>query len=142
LTNSLAWLTLNFDGVTTLEPTIDAILDKQIEDLYHRSMDERPTGGESKSGRHMFAHLHNAGAEICAAGASDWVVYGTNGMYRQDEAYFLNFILHFFEESLKECGELKKEMFTDWLKKRREQIERGELTYVAHQLDFLVKVSR
>jgi hypothetical protein len=142
LTNSLAWLTLNFDGVTTLEPTIDAILDKQIEDLYHRSMDERPTGGESKSGRRMFAHLHNAGAEICAAGASDWVVYGTNGMYRQDEAYFLNFILHFFEESLKECGELKKEMFTDWLKKRREQIERGELTYVAHQLDFLVKVSR
>lgn len=31
LTNSLAWLTINFDGVTSLEPTIDAALDEQIE---------------------------------------------------------------------------------------------------------------
>jgi hypothetical protein len=27
-----------------------------------------------------------------------------------------------------------------WLKERRAQIERGELVYIAHQIDFLVKV--
>ncbi|MDP1714719.1 MAG: hypothetical protein Q8L41_08215 [Anaerolineales bacterium] len=43
LTKSLAWLTINFDGVTSLEPTIDAALDEQIERLYHATMDTRPT---------------------------------------------------------------------------------------------------
>jgi len=33
LTKSLAWLTINFDGVTSLEPTIDAALDERIERL-------------------------------------------------------------------------------------------------------------
>ncbi|HRQ22309.1 MAG TPA: hypothetical protein PLF42_02680 [Anaerolineales bacterium] len=141
LTNGLAWLTLNFDGVTTLEPTVDAALDERIERLYHRTMDERQTGGDSKSGRHLFAHVRHTGAEILAAGASDWVVYGANGKYPQDEAYFLHFILHFFEESLKGNTELDENVFADWLRKRHEQIEHGELTYVAHQLDFLVKRS-
>lgn len=141
LTNGLAWLTLNFDGVTTLEPTVDAALDERIERLYHRTMDERQTGGDSKSGRHLFAHVRHTGAEILAAGASDWVVYGANGKYPQDEAYFLHFILHFFEESLKGNTELDENVFADWLRKRHEQIEHGELTYVAHQLDFLVKKS-
>jgi hypothetical protein len=141
LTNGLAWLTLNFDGVTTLEPTIDAALDERIERLYHKTMDERHTGGSSKSGRYLFSHVQRAGAEILAAGAADWVVYGANGKYPQDEAYFLHFILHFFEESLKGNAELDENVFADWLQKRHEQIERGELTYVAHQLDFLVKKS-
>lgn len=139
LTNGLAWLTLNFDGVTTLEPTIDAVLDERIERLYHKTMDERCTGGSSKSGRQLFTHIRQAGAEILAAGASDWVVYGVDGKYPQDEAYFLHFILHFFEESLMGNAELDENAFADWLKKRHTQIERGELVYVAHQMDFLVK---
>jgi hypothetical protein len=139
LTNGLAWLTLNFDGVTTLEPTIDAALDTHIERLYHKTMDERCTGGSSKSGRQLFTHIRQAGAEILAAGASDWVVHGTSGKYPQDEAYFLHFILHFFEESLKGNAELNEDVFAEWLRKRHEQIERGELVYVAHQLDFLVQ---
>jgi hypothetical protein len=139
LTNGLAWLTINFDGVTTFEPVIDQALDEQIEWLYHRTMDTRPTGGDSRSGRHLFGHLRNAGAEILAAGASDWVVHGVNGKYPEDEAYFLYFILHFFEESLTGHPELDAEAFADWMQKRRAQIERGELVYIAHQMDFLVK---
>lgn len=142
LTNSLAWLTLNFDGLTTLEPVIDTALDEKIEALYHRTMDERITGGESRSGRRMFAHIQHAGADILAAGASDWVVHGVNGKYPQDEIYFLNFILHFFETSLSGHIELNEAVFANWLAKRRAQIEQGELTYIAHQLDFLVKKSR
>lgn len=139
LTNGLAWLTLNFDGMTTLEPTIDAALDETIEQLYHKTMDTRPSGGSSKSGRYLFSHVQHSGADILAAGASDWVVHGANGTYLQDEAYFLHFILHFMEESLKGNTGLDKDIFADWLQKRHKQIEHGELTYVAHQLDFLVK---
>ncbi|MEP7135297.1 MAG: class I SAM-dependent methyltransferase [Chloroflexota bacterium] len=144
LTKGLAWLTINFDGVTSLEPTIDAALDEQIERLYHKSMDTRPTGGDSQSGRHLFGHLREAGvgAEILAAGASDWVVHAVSGKYLEDEEYFLHFILHFFEESLTGHPELDADAFTDWVQKRRAQTERGELVYIAHQMDFLVKRNR
>jgi hypothetical protein len=140
LTDNLAWLTVNFDGVTTFAPTLDPELDTLIEKLYHRTMDTRPSGGDSRSGRHLFGHLKQAGAKIEAAGASDWVVYPVDGQYPADEAYFLQFILHFFEESLGNHLELDANVFADWLARRREQIERGELVYIAHQLDFLVRV--
>ena len=140
LTKDLAWLTINFDGVTTFEPIVDTVLDAKIERLYHETMDTRTTGGDSKSGRHLFGHLQNAGAKILEAGASDWVVCAKNGKYAEDEAYFLHFILHFFEESLKGHPKLHAPEFAEWIKKRRAQIERGELVYIAHQLDFLVKV--
>ncbi|MBI1793808.1 MAG: class I SAM-dependent methyltransferase [Chloroflexi bacterium] len=140
LTKNLAWFTINFDGVTSLEPVIDPALDATIERLYHESMDKRPTGGDSRTGRHLFGHLRNAGADILAAGASDWVVYGTDGKYPADEKFFLQFILHFFEETLGGHPELDANEFAAWLSKRRAQIERGELVYIAHQMDFLVKV--
>src|SRR5215510_919068 len=139
LTKGLAWLTINFDGMTALEPIIDAALDAQIERLYHNTMDIRSTGGDSRSGRHLFAHLRSAGAEILASGASDWVVHAVNGKYPDEEAYFLHFILHFFEESLAGRAELDATAFSSWLNERRAQIGRGELVYIAHQMDFLVK---
>jgi hypothetical protein len=131
----LAWLTVNFDGVTTLEPVIEARLDKKIERLYHQTM-----GGDSQAGRHLFGHLAGMGAQVLAAGASDWVVYARQGQYPADEAYFLNFILHFFETSLGGHAELNGEDLAAWLAGRRAQIERGELVYIAHQMDFLVKL--
>ena len=139
LTQGLAWLTINFDGVTTLEPIIDAALDEQIERLYHRTMDTRLTGGDSRSGRHLFGHLRSLGAEILASGGSDWVVHAVNGKYPEEEAYFLQYILRFFEESLRGHAELDGQAFDDWLRERGKQIERGELVYIAHQMDFLVK---
>lgn len=152
----LAWLTLNFDGVTTFEPAIEwddlksvsiprdgashEKLDTRIERLYHQTMDTRPSGGDSRTGRHLFTHLRTAGAEILAAGASDWVVFPQNGGYPADEAYFLKFILHFFEHSLRGHPELDAAVFAEWLARRRAQVERGELVYIAHQMDFLVQV--
>lgn len=138
-TKGLAWLTLNFDGVTTLEPIIDPVLDSQIEKLYHRSMDERLTGGDCRSGRHLFNFLKNADTDILAAGPSDWVVYSQNGTYPADEAYFLYFILYFFKQSLTCHPDLDAEAFANWLEGRRAQIDRGELVYIAHQMDFLVQ---
>ncbi len=140
LTKDLAWLTVNFDGVTSFEPAVDAALDGQVERLYHKTMDTRSTGGDSRAGRHLFSHLRTAGAEVLAAGASDWVVHSVNGRYPADEAYFLYFILHFFEESLTGHPELDARAFAGWLKERRAQIDRGELVYIAHQIDFLARV--
>jgi hypothetical protein len=139
LTKGLAWLTINFDGLTALEPIFDAELDALIERLYHQTMDARPTGGDSQSGRHLFGHLKNAGAEILAAGASDWLVYAKDGKYPGDEKYFLQFMLRFFEESLTGHAGLNAQAFADWLSKRRAQVDRGELVLIVHQVDFLVK---
>jgi SAM-dependent methyltransferase len=140
LTKNLAWLTINFDGVTALEPEIESALDEKIERLYHATMDTRPTGGDSRAGRHLFNHLRNSGAKILAAGSSDWVTHAVNGKYFADEKYFLYFILHFFEEALTGNAELNTDEFSSWITKRREQIERGELVYIAHQMDFLARV--
>jgi hypothetical protein len=138
LTNGLAWLTINFDGMSTLQPVIDRALDDAIERLYHATMDMRSTGGDSRTGRRLFAHLQSVNAEILASGASDWVVYPSNNAYAADEKYFLHYILHFFENSLKGCDEMDQDTLEGWLAKRHEQVECGELVYIAHQLDFLV----
>lgn len=140
LTKSLAWLTINFDGVTTFEPVFDPELDAKIERLYHETMDTRSSGGDSQSGRHLFRYLKQVGGKIEAAGASDWVVYPVDGQYPDDEVYFLQFILHFFEKSLGNFPELDKAVFVNWLQKRRQQVMHGELTYIAHQMDFLVRI--
>lgn len=136
----LAWLTINFDGVTTFEPTLEPDLDAHIERLYHDTMDRRPSGGDSRSGRHLFSHIQNAGGRILAAGASDWVVYAQDGKYPDDEAYFLQCILHFFESSLGGHHQLGPAALSNWLAGRRAQLERGELVYLAHQVDFLARV--
>jgi len=139
LTKGLAWLTLNFDGVTTLQPVIDDSFDETVERLYHKSMDGRPSGGDSRTGRKLFDHLRSLNAGVIAAGASDWVVHSANGAYLADEKYFLHFILSFFENSLKTHAELEPASFNSWLAERRAQIERGELVYIAHQMDFLIR---
>jgi SAM-dependent methyltransferase len=137
------YFSINFDGVTAVEPEIDATLDKEIIDLYHRSMDERvidgKVSGDSQAGRHLFQHLRDAGLEIVEAGGSDWVVFARNGEYSGDEAYFLRHVLHFFEETLPSHPDLNERRFQAWLDERRSQIERGELVYIAHQLDFLAR---
>jgi hypothetical protein len=139
LTRGLAWLTINFDGMSSLQPVIDPALDEQVERLYHATMDSRPTGGDSRMGRKLFEHLRTVNAEILSAGPSDWVVYARGGEYPADENYFLHFILHFFDNSLKDCKDLAPGIFQQWLAKRHKQIDCGDLVYIAHQMDFLVE---
>jgi len=139
----LLYLTINFDGHTIFEPVGDAALEEKIIRLYHRSMDERVTdgrlAGDSRAGRHLFGVLAANGLEVLAAGSSDWVVYPRDGQYLADEAYFLHHILHFFEETLPNRPEITTEELQTWAGQRHAQVERGELVYLAHQLDFLVR---
>ncbi|MCA9873398.1 MAG: class I SAM-dependent methyltransferase [Ardenticatenaceae bacterium] len=137
----LFYFTLNFDGATILQPTIDPLFDARIEALYHRTMDERRVNGrasgDSQTGRHLFTELRHAGGEILAAGSSDWVVFAGADGYPDDEAYFLHFIVNTMHEALSGHPELDKDYFNAWIAHRHAQIESGDLVYVAHQLDFL-----
>jgi SAM-dependent methyltransferase len=137
----LFYFTINFDGLTHFEPVIDPVFDALIMELYHRTMDERLTAekssGDSRTGRHLFGHLKANGAEILQAGASDWVVFPGMHGYREDEAYFLHFILHTIQQALQGHPELERERFEAWIARRHLQVENGELVYITHQMDFV-----
>jgi SAM-dependent methyltransferase len=142
----LFYFTLNFDGATILEPQIDPELDRRLETLYHRTMDERLVqgrpAGDSLTGRHLFAHLRRSGAKLLSAGSSDWVVFPGPQGYTSDEAYFLHFILHTFHQALRGRPELPEHELDAWIEARHAQVERGELIYIAHQLDFVGQVGK
>jgi|CXWJ01.1.fsa_nt_gi SAM-dependent methyltransferase len=135
----LFWFTINFDGLTALEPPVDPGFDDLVIDHYHRTMDERqldgrPTSG-SRAGRALLRQIPAAGGHILAAGASDWVVMPHAGHYPGDEAYFLHHMLHFFELSLTGRAELDPDRLAAWLARRRAQIDAGELALIVHQID-------
>jgi len=132
------YFTLTFDGTTIFWPPLDLELDERLVAWYHHSMDERrwagrPTGG-SRAGRQLFHLLPAAGAEMWAAGGSEWVVWAGPAGYPGEEAFFLRCLLKMVEDSLTPflpAGEL-----TAWLTARRWQVEKGELVFLARHLDF------
>ncbi len=140
-TSGYFYFTINFDGETIFEPTVPA--DAEIMTAYHRTMDERITNGElsgdSRAGRHLFEHLHEAGWQILAAGSSDWVVFAHENTYPADEAYFLHFIVDTVRGALD--GKIDSRRIESWASARHAQIESGTLVYIAHQLDFFGRVS-
>lgn len=139
----LVYFTINFDGTTILEPEIDPELDELIQTLYHQTMDRRITdgrpSGDSRAGRHLFEYLKHSGFQVLDAGASDWIVFPETQGYPEDEAYFLHFIIHTIQQALSGNPRLDSKRFANWVNERHTQIERGELVYIAHQLDFLGK---
>jgi SAM-dependent methyltransferase len=140
----LIYFTLNFDGVTSLEPTIEADLDRQVIALYHETMDHRlvfgKPSGDSKTGRRLLPFLQKSGLNILDAGSSDWVVFPTNGSYKDDDAYFLHFIVDTIYLALEFRPEINPEQLHMWRDNRHRQVEHGELFYMAHQLDVLAQM--
>ncbi|MGO8761880.1 MAG: class I SAM-dependent methyltransferase [Desulfobaccales bacterium] len=135
------YFSLNFDGATTLEPVIDPDLDRQIESLYHQTMDRRRCqgrpAGSSRTGRRLLGHLKEAGARVVAAGSSDWVVFPGPEGYPGDEAFLLHFIIDTIGGALGGHPELDGGRFRAWIAERHRQIEAAELIYIAHQLDVM-----
>jgi hypothetical protein len=138
------YATLNFDGESIFQPEVEADLERPILAAYHRTMDEREVDGQrtgdARTGRHLFGELAAAGFELLEAGASDWVVFPRRGGYRSDEEYFLQFIVATVEKALTGRMDVPQESLERWATLRMRQIERGELVYIAHQLDFLARV--
>jgi len=136
--------TLNFDGDTIFQPDIDAALEQPILAAYHRTMDERRVdgqpSGDARTGRHLFGELAAAGFELLEAGASDWVVFPRHGVYPADETYFLQFIVSTVVQAVTGHVDVPQESLEQWASVRMRQIDRGELVYIAHQMDFLARV--
>ncbi|MEW6335676.1 MAG: class I SAM-dependent methyltransferase [Thermodesulfobacteriota bacterium] len=137
----LLYLTMNFDGVTILEPPLDPALDEAILALYHATMDNRRVGGhpsgDSRTGRRLLGRLGTQGVEIAAAGSSDWVIHPAGGRYPYDEAYFLHFIVNLIDASVKGHPSLDPGRLSRWIGARHAQIEQGALILIAHQIDIL-----
>ena len=140
--NGLYWFCINFDGESIFLP--EHADDAALLDVYHRSMDERvrhgQRSGDSKTGRHLFAHLARAGASVLASGGSDWVVHPNGAGYLPGEADFLRYILHTIEQELASQASVNKPMLAGWSEARRRQLEHGELHYIAHQLDYVGRI--
>ena len=137
----LFYFTVTFDGGTILQPELDPLLDAQVEALYHETMDRRiirgKASGDSRTGRHFFHHARAAGANILAAGSSDWVVFAGFEGYPADEAFFLHFIVDTMAGALKGHQDLDQKRFALWIAQRHVQVDQGTLVYIAHQMDFL-----
>jgi len=140
----LLYCPITFDGGTVFQPELDPEFDVAIAACYHQTMDQRliagKPSGDSRTGRHLFAHFQAAGAEVLAAGSSDWVVFAGSNGYAADEAYFLHFIIHTMHTALTGHPHLDAARFTAWIAQRHAQVEQGTLVYIAHQLDVLGRV--
>jgi SAM-dependent methyltransferase len=141
--NGLLYLALNFDGETVLLPEIDPEQDHRIIETYHASMDRitatgRPAGGRY-TGRKLLHLLGQSGTEILAAGSSDWILWPGAAGYTPDEAYFLHFITHTIALELRGRSQIDSVLLEDWIRRRHRQIDRGELTFIAKQLDCLAR---
>ena len=136
---------ITFDGASIFEPAIDPPYDAHLEALYHATMDQRlvrgQPSGDSRTGRHLFAQVRRLGAEVLAAGSSDWVVFAGPQGYPADEAYFLHYIIHTMRTALATDPALDADRFERWIDQRHAHIEDGTLVYIAHQLDLVGRIS-
>lgn len=133
------YFSLNFDGMTRFLPPADPALDREIEDRYHQTMEQRRdaagagTAG-SLAGRRLLAQLQKLEAQIDAIGGSDWFVHPVDGSYPDREGLFLEHILRTIGAALAAQPSPPKDLET-WLRTRRRQLARAELIYSTHQLD-------
>jgi hypothetical protein len=129
----LCYFPITFDGGTIFDPPHP--LDERVERLYHRDMGNGD--GNANAGRRLLSAIREGRFDLLAAGSSDWLVYPTNGSYPGAEARFLHFILDTVDGVLVGNPDIDSEAFADWSRTRHEQVESGELTYIAHQFDVL-----
>jgi SAM-dependent methyltransferase len=136
--------TLNFDGLTAFLPEIEPELDRAIVEAYHATMDTRRhegyPSGSSRTGRRLLAELPRHGAELLAAGSSDWIIYPGAGGYSEDERLVLETMLATVGNALEDGSSVAAGDLARWLGRRREQVASGELIFLAHQIDVLGRV--
>ena len=66
----------------------------------------------------------------------------SSGGYSKDQAYFLHYIVHTIYMQLKDHPSLNRKQFQSWAHKRYEQIEKGQLIFIAKQIDVLAEIPK
>ena len=138
------YFSINYDGRTDIEPVIDQELDAKIIELYHKTMDQRVINGikccTRYSGLLLFREIVNNKGMVMEAGSSDWCVFPYENKYRFNEGYFLHYIISTIKNALCNEPSLSAEMLDEWITRRHQQVDRGELVFITHQLDFFGKI--
>ena len=134
--SGVAYFPITFDGETIFQP--DHPADPTIVSAYHEALDST-SGRDSRAGRHLANAMTDAQGTLLSMAGSDWVVRPRNGTYPADEAYFLGRILGFVEQAL---GESSLPELAEWVTERKEQLDAGDLLYVAHQYDLLYQTDQ
>jgi SAM-dependent methyltransferase len=120
------YLPITFDDLTVFAPT-DATDDAVIGG-FHATMRRE---GSPDVGRRLISRLQRAQGHL-EVGTSDWMVRPHVDGYTPDERRFLQHILRLIEAAVAEVPGA-----AGWLRRRRAQLEAGELWYIAHQYDLL-----
>ncbi|MFP8954144.1 class I SAM-dependent methyltransferase [Natrialbaceae archaeon A-arb3/5] len=143
--DGLLYAPITFDGGTTFSPRDQ--LDDRIERWYHWHMDRVRSGGCSRAGRTLLAAVPDNGWTLLEAGGSDWIVRPVGDGYRADERAVIARVLGTIDDALAaieatavdgtaatpiETAERRR-----WFDRRERELDRGDLVYVAHNLDVL-----
>lgn len=137
---------INFDGTTDFFPQSceRSEYDFEIEHFFHQAMGTRKAMQfdtlACHTGRRLIAILNHLRVNILSMGASSWIVSPHHGRYSADEQYFLSCIIDFVYETGKSLHDRIPrhdiDAFQRYIDCRRRQIEKAELIYVAHNIDF------
>ena len=131
---------ITFDGMTTFIPAFESGTDELIEKVYHNSMGYDGERARSQTGRNLLAYFLLKGIEVEAVGSSDWIVIpDCNRSYTADEKHFLDTILSCVEHELSKSNQINNKLARRWVTFRRNQLNNGQLIYLAHQLDLLAR---
>lgn len=139
--DGLLYAPITFNGRTSFTPVVP--LDGRIEQLYHRHMDEvRDQLGGSRAGQQLLSELPAAGYQILDTGGSDWVIHPVDGEYPAAESTVLSHLLATIDSALADYPPevIDPTTRSEWIRTRTKQLERGELTLVAHHLDVLAQL--
>ena len=149
LLHSGSWLyaTINYDGLTVLLPLYDDPgFEQRLLELYELSMEQRRVAGQTTagrwSGRRLCAGLPECGYSILAVGASDWTVFPGREGHAEARRLFLRTLLTFMAGEALAGAELSRAAVERWYRRRLEELERGTLALMTHQLDVLAETRR
>jgi SAM-dependent methyltransferase len=143
--NGLFYLTLNFDGLSAFHPVKDPQVDTLIVQRYHARMDEHGQDPHlhrrSQTGRDLIRWLEEMDVRILDIGCSDWVVAPMESGYSEEERTFLHSIIGMVEAELHGDGGIDAADLDGWVERRHDQVEKGIMIYIAHQLDVVGAVN-
>lgn len=137
--SGLLYAPITFDGLTGFVPRHPA--DDAVTHAYHRHMELRDQPGGPDAGRRVLEAVPGLGGQVVAAGGSDWLIRPRDGTYPADEQVVLDHLLSTIVGAVSELDDsgLSMQTLAEWGRCRRTQLDRGELTFLAHNLDVLAR---
>ena len=142
------YATLNYDGQTVLLPEYEKTgVERWLIQNYNRAMERRrkrgrKTGG-AWSGRRLYQALVDLNFRILGVGSSDWNLFPASGCYTGDQQLFLGALLSMIAREGLEAAAgsrgIGRRSVLDWHRDRLQDVARGRLCLIVHQLDVLAR---